>query len=358
MKKTPDLVKIGKNELAINKKNKEYIPFNQKIVGYKKVLDYLAYAIKNNKPTLIIGETGVGKTALIRYLAHQTNNGFRRLNLNGQTTIDEFVGKTLINKQGTYWQDGVLTDALRKGYWLLLDELNGALPEILFVLHSLLDDDGFIVLSEKDGEVVKPHPNFRLFATMNPSGKYAGTKELNKALLSRFPIILQLDFPNPKEETKILNLYVKKIDEKIIPTLIKMANDLRLSYKKDEIEYVCSTRDLINCVKIAQDKGITEALTLTIINRCQEEDVKAVKTIVSLYFGIKNQVNETKDFEEELNKTQKKIKQVKEIIGGNVNYISNLVIDLTTKKEPDDINYILKKIKDTIKETQDLNWDT
>lgn len=259
-------------------------PGEQEIVGYEDILKILAYSIKNSKPSLLIGETGVGKTALIRYLASKTNSNFRRVNLNGQTTVEEFVGKTLLNRSGTYWQDGILVDAMRNGYWLLVDEINAALPEILFTLHSLLDDDGYVVLAEKDGEIVRPHPSFRFFATMNPSGKYAGTKSLNKAFLSRFPIVLQLKFPLPSVEKKIIAQYSQLKGVELI-RLIKVANELRSLYQKGDLEYICSTRDLINCAQISADLGIREAMELTIINRCDEEEKKAVETLVSLYFG-------------------------------------------------------------------------
>jgi MoxR-like ATPase len=263
---------------------KAFIPKAQDIIGYEEELATLNYAIKKKIPTLLIGETGVGKTSLIRHLAFTRKKGLRRLNLNGQTTIDEFVGKILLNKEGTFWQDGILTDAMRKGYWLVLDEINAALPEILFVLHSLLDDDRYIVLSENNGEIVKPHQGFRIFATMNPSGRYAGTKELNKALLSRFPIIMEIDFPGSEEELNIIEHYapIKKTD---IEYLVKMANQLRTAYKKEEIEFILSTRDLINCAIIAQDLGIQEAVRLTVYNRCQSEDRKSVETIINLFFG-------------------------------------------------------------------------
>ncbi len=196
----------------------------QIIVGYEDILEDIKYAVEKNLPTLLIGETGIGKTSLIRYVAQQNKKEYRRLNLNGQTTIDEFVGKTLLNKDGTFWQDGVLTDAMKKGHWLILDDFNAALPEILFVLHSLLDDDQYIVLSEKNGEIVRPHKDFRIFASMNPSGRYTGTKELNKAFLSRFPMILAIDFPQPDTEVAIIQAYAKTIEKKEIEVLVKMAN--------------------------------------------------------------------------------------------------------------------------------------
>ena len=110
------------------------------------------------------------------------------------------------------------------------------MPEILFVLHSLLDDDRYIVLAEKNGEIVKPHKNFRLFASMNPSGSYTGTKELNKAFLSRFPIILNVKYPTKANEIKILKQYTKMSNNKI-ENLRQMAQDIRKAYNKNEINY-------------------------------------------------------------------------------------------------------------------------
>lgn len=258
---------------------------SQEIVGYKSTLKNLEYAVDKNIPVLLIGETGVGKTSLIRHLSQKHEKTFRRINLNGQTTIDEFVGKTLLNKEGTYWQDGVLTEAMRNGWWLLLDEINAALPEVLMVLHSLLDDDRFIVLSEKDGEVVLPHKDFRVFATMNPSGRYAGAKDLNKALFSRFAMVLSLDFPSSSQELDIIKHYAPKCSKQNREKLVKMARQMRTSYKKGEMEMVVSTRDLINCAKMSMDMPIRRAVDIAIINRASEEDVKSVETLVSLYFG-------------------------------------------------------------------------
>lgn len=263
---------------------KNLIPQKQTIIGYEEQLQTLEYAVKQNMAVLLVGETGVGKTSLIRHLAHKNKRPLRRVNLNGQTTVDEFVGKTLLNKTGTFWQDGVLVEAMRKGYWLVLDEINAALPEILFVLHSLLDDDRFVVLSEKDGEVVRPHENFRVFATMNPSGRYAGTKDLNKAFLSRFPMVIQIEFPNHEQEVQILNHYTELKPEQA-GSLTKMASELRAAYLKDDIEYVCSTRDLINCGLLEPQFGIRKAIELSIYAKVPSSDKAAIETVIGLYFG-------------------------------------------------------------------------
>ena len=64
--------------------------------------------------------------------------------------------------------EGSLVKGIRAGVWILLDEINLANAATLQRLNALLD--GQLTLFEKTGdvEVIKPHPNFRLMANMNP----------------------------------------------------------------------------------------------------------------------------------------------------------------------------------------------
>ena len=127
-------VKYGKIEVPVNDGQSQYTPKTAgKFIDHEDILKTLAVGVRDNLPILLIGESGTGKTSAIRYLANQTGNGLRRVNLNGGTTADELVGRLLINDKGTYWVDGVLTEAMRKGEWIVLDEINAALPEVLFI---------------------------------------------------------------------------------------------------------------------------------------------------------------------------------------------------------------------------------
>ncbi len=236
---------------------------------------------KQPVPVLLVGPTGSGKTATVRWLANQTNNSYRRIQLTGSITVDGFVGRTLLDPEGTYWVDGILTDAMRKGHWLLLDEINAALPEILFILNSILDDDKSVILyDKKDGEVVKPHPNFRLFAAMNPWQDYAGTKELNRSQVDRFAIV-EYNYPKTADEIKIVCSHsgiaatfgkINNTSTPLIKRMVELANIIRKKNSEGEIVSICSTRQLIQWAQLSNVLDIKHAATLTIINKCDEDE--------------------------------------------------------------------------------------
>ncbi|KAL0877422.1 hypothetical protein Bca101_027127 [Brassica carinata] len=83
--------------------------------------------------------------------------------------------------------EGAFVTALREGYWILLDEVNLAPPEILGRLIGVLEGvRGSLCLAER-GDVmgIPRHLNFRLFACMNPATD-AGKRDLPFSFRSRF----------------------------------------------------------------------------------------------------------------------------------------------------------------------------
>lgn len=251
------------------------------ILGQEQNKKYIKIAIKKNIPTLLVGETGTGKTSMIREQALLNDADLVRFSITGETTVDEFVGKYELDDGKTVWHDGVLLDAMKKGKWLVCDEVNVALPEILFVLHSLLDDDRKVTVTNHLSEVIVPHDNFRFFATMNPPEEYAGTKELNKAFASRFGMILEVDYPEPKVEVDILT---KKtgVDVTKATVMVDVATALRKAKKEDKIFYTCSTRDLIHWATLANELSSGNAFTLSVLNKASQDK----DNIVSVYKDV------------------------------------------------------------------------
>lgn len=90
---------------------------------------------------------------------------------------------------------------MRKGYWIILDELNLAPSEVLEALNRVLDDNRELFIPEIQ-ETVKADPNFMLFATQNPPGVYGGRKILSRAFRNRF---VELHFNEiPPDELEVI----------------------------------------------------------------------------------------------------------------------------------------------------------
>lgn len=70
---------------------------------------------------------------------------------------------------------GVLVEAMRHGFWIILDELNLAPSDVLEALNRVLDDNRELYIPETQ-TTIKADPKFRLFATQNPPGVYGGRK--------------------------------------------------------------------------------------------------------------------------------------------------------------------------------------
>ncbi|PKY01381.1 AAA ATPase [Aspergillus campestris IBT 28561] len=153
-------------------------------------------------PVLLQGPTSAGKTSMIEYLAKVSGNKFVRINNHEHTDLQEYLGSYVSGDDGTLrYQEGILVEALRNGYWIVLDELNLAPSDVLEALNRLLDDNRELFIPETQ-EVVHPHSNFMLFATQNPAGLYGGRKVLSRAFRNRF---LELHFDDiPESELEFI----------------------------------------------------------------------------------------------------------------------------------------------------------
>ncbi|XP_034018727.1 midasin-like [Thalassophryne amazonica] len=176
-------------------------------------------------PVLIQGETSVGKTSLIRWLAAASGNLCVRINNHEHTDIQEYIGCYASDERGQLvFKEGVLIDAMKKGYWIILDELNLAPTDVLEALNRLLDDNRELFVAEMQ-EVIKAHPRFMLFATQNPPGLYGGRKVLSRAFRNRF---VELHFDSlPSSELEIILHQRCSLPPSYCSKLVKVMQDLQ-----------------------------------------------------------------------------------------------------------------------------------
>ncbi|XP_076652583.1 midasin [Halictus rubicundus] len=180
-------------------------------------------------PVLLQGDTSVGKTSLITYLAKASGHICVRINNHEHTDLQEYVGTYVADCTGKLvFKEGVLVDAMRKGYWIILDELNLAPSDVLEALNRVLDDNRELYIPETQ-QVVKAHDNFMLFATQNPPGLYGGRKVLSRAFRNRF-VELHFDEIPPKELQIILHKRCK-MPETYCKQVISVMTELQVRRK-------------------------------------------------------------------------------------------------------------------------------
>ena len=140
------------------------------------------------KPVLLEGSPGVGKTSLISSIAAVSNHYLVRINLSEQTDLMDLFGSDLPVEgvAGRFeWRDGPFLQAMKRGHWVLLDELNLASQQVLEGLNACLDHRASIYIPELDS-TFQCHPDFRVFACQNPQSQGGGRKGLPKSFVNRF----------------------------------------------------------------------------------------------------------------------------------------------------------------------------
>lgn len=103
----------------------------------RRQLNNLARAVLVRKhPILLQGPTSSGKTSLVAYLAAQTGHALVRINNHEHTDLQEYLGSYVSSPSGRLvFKEGALVSAMRKGAWVVLDELNLAPSEVLEALN-------------------------------------------------------------------------------------------------------------------------------------------------------------------------------------------------------------------------------
>ena len=197
-----------------------------------------AYAVR--MPMMLKGPTGCGKTRFVEYMAWKLNRPLITLACNEDMTASDLVGRYLLDADGTRWQDGPLTLAVRYGAICYLDEVVEARQDTTVVIHPLTDARRILPL-EKKNELVSAHPDFQLVISYNP-GYQSILKDLKQSTKQRFGA---LDFSYPSRDIEIeIVSHESGIGPDLAGKLVTVAERAR-NLKGHGLEEGISTRMLI-----------------------------------------------------------------------------------------------------------------
>lgn len=256
-------------------------------------------ALQLKKPLLLEGSPGVGKTTLVAALAQAVGFPLTRLNLSEQTDLMDLFGSDVPVEGadvGVFaWRDAPFLQAMQKGEWVLLDEMNLASQSVLEGLNACLDHRGQVYVSELD-QTFQRHPDFRLFAAQNPHHQGGGRKGLPASFVNRFTVvyadtftpadlltICRQNFPDyPIDEIRLLTECVSAVH-------LALQQDRRIGARGSPWEF--NLRDILrwlqlltSCQSVLAASSAADYQDLLFLQRFRTaEDTDAVSAILRQY---------------------------------------------------------------------------
>lgn len=246
-------------EAVKNRVAKPPIPFYG-----KEILEMAIAALLQGENVLLSGSKATGKNILAENLAWIFGRPSYNISFNVNTDSSSLIGTDTFVDNEVRLRRGPVYQCAENGGFGVFDEINMAKNDAVSVLHATLDYRRLIDVPGYDK--IELHPATRFIGTMNYG--YAGTRELNEALVSRFLVI---DMPPLTESTlmRILRANFPDAKEAGLRAFAGLFLDLQVKAQNSEISTKpLDLRGMIGAIKTVRS-GLTPrtAVTMGITNK-------------------------------------------------------------------------------------------
>ena len=229
------------------------------------ILEKAVTALLEGENLLICGDKATGKNVLAENLAWIFGRPIYNISFHVNTDSNSLIGTDTFKDNEVQLRKGPIYQCAQYGGFGILDEINMAKNDAVSVLHATLDYRRIMDVPGYDR--VKLHPATRFIATMNYG--YAGTKELNEALVSRFMVINMPSLTKDRLE-QILQSIFSSIEPEALEQFSGLFLDLQLKAKNGEISTkAVDLRGLIGAIRLVSG-GLrpADAIDMGITNKC------------------------------------------------------------------------------------------
>ncbi len=228
------------------------------------ILEMSIAALLQGENLLLSGSKATGKNVLAENLAWVFQRPLYNVSFHVNTDSSSLIGTDTFVAQEVRFREGPVYQCAVNGGFGILDEINMAKNDAAAVLHATLDFRRMIDVPGYDRIFL--HDATRFIATMNYG--YAGTRELNEALVSRFMVI---DMPDITEEIlgRILQETFPQMNKKATEVFSGLFLDLQLKAKNSEISTKpLDLRGLLAAIRMMQSGVAPEkALAMGLVNK-------------------------------------------------------------------------------------------
>lgn len=226
---------------------------------------YLVRSALRGKNILMLGPTGCGKTLAAQTIANVLgkDSNFFYFNLGAtQDARASLIGNTHFDKTtGTFFKESSFVKAIRTpNAIILLDEISRCHHDGVNILMTVLDDlQRYLRLDEKeDSEIVNVAEGVTFIATANVGNEYTATRVMDRALLSRFPVKIEMDPLKKDKEFSLLKERFNITDEEkleVLENICDIAEHTRSQVKLEEskITNFIPTRTTVEIAELIVD---------------------------------------------------------------------------------------------------------
>ncbi len=212
----------------------------------REILEMSIAALLQGQNLLLSGSKATGKNVLAENLAWFFQRPLYNVSFHVNTDSSSLIGTDTFRNQEVVFRPGPIYQCAKSGGFCVLDEINMAKNDAAAVLHATLDFRRMIDVPGYDR--IELDDATRFIGTMNYG--YAGTRELNEALVSRFMVI---DMPDLTEETMahILQDAFPDLMGQARDTFIGLFMDMQRKAKNSEISTkALDLRGMIGAIKL------------------------------------------------------------------------------------------------------------
>lgn len=241
---------------------KDRLPVPSQFYYGKEIWEAAVCAILSGKNLLLAGHKATGKNIFAENLAAIFGRPRWDISFHVNMDASTLIGCDTFENGKVVFRPGPVFQCAKYGGFGILDEINMAKNEALAVLHAALDFRR--VIDVPGYERIPLHPAARFIATMNYG--YAGTKELNEALTSRF-VVIQMPMIIHEQLKRLLQCEFPAIKTKYAEQFAALFLELQKKCENSEISSKpLDLRGLLDAVALmergleahtALDMGIT-----------------------------------------------------------------------------------------------------
>ena len=217
---------------------------------------------------LLTGPKATGKNVLAQGLAAAFGRPAWDVSLHINTDAATLIGTDTYSGGEVHLRRGPVLQCAQEGGFGVLDEINMAKNEALAVLHAVLDFRR--VIDVPGYERIVLHDATRFIATMNYG--YAGTREINEALASRF-MIIRMPVISEENLQKLILERFPSIKKDWAIQFSALFHELRRKCEGGEISSrALDLRGLLASVMMMQrGLSVDKAMELGLVNKCFDD---------------------------------------------------------------------------------------